>query len=350
MDFFIYPVVRILLYILTVGAAVFFGVSVHRERRRMRNCVLLVLTISFIWESVIVVAGYVYAQDISGQLIIPLMILAVVFAIGMLANGLIVIRKEGFSISHSLSLFVGGAILVVIAAYVGLVSYVAHLESLSYGFYKMPKAFETAFCICMGLAAYLPLMMIGFVLYSVLYQMLPIKKKPNYIVVLGCGLSGDRVTPLLASRLDRGMEFDKKTKSQSVFLVSGGQGSDEVVSEAHAMEQYLLEHGIPQERILKEEKSTTTRENLLFSKKIMEEQKNDYFCVIATNNFHVLRAAIFARNFGVNGEVIGGKTAKYYHPVAAIREHAALIWSYKVLFIVYAMLVIGINVCRYLFF
>ncbi|MDD2980020.1 MAG: YdcF family protein [Hespellia sp.] len=347
MDLFIYPAVRIILYILTLGTAVLFGVSVHRDRRRMRNCVLLVFTIWLVWESVVVAEGYVHGTDIDGLLKIPMIILALIFAIGMIANGLLVITREGFSISHSLSLLVGGAIIVAVAAYMGMVLYVIHLESLNYGFYSVPKLLETSFNLCMGLAVYLPMMMIGFSIYSVIYQKLPIKRKPDYIVVLGCGLIGDRVTPLLASRLNRGIAFDKKANSQSIFLVSGGKGSDEVISEAQAMENYLLEQGIPKERIIKEDKSATTMENLRFSKKIMEERTKNYFCVISTNNFHVLRAAIFARSQGVNGEVIGGKTASYYHPAAAIREHAALILSYRTLFYIYAVAVVLFNVWKY---
>ncbi|MDD4370282.1 MAG: YdcF family protein [Anaerostipes sp.] len=347
MDIFGNQMLRILIYVITVGLAGAFCVSVHRDGRRMLNCVLLVLTFSFIWQSCVLVAGYVYEIDISGMLIVPMMVLAVIFAIGLIANGVLVIVKEGFSIAHSLSLLVGGAIIVAIATYIGMVLYVIHMQDLNYGVYTVPKLFEIIFMICMQLAIYLPLMMIGFVIYSSLYQRLPMKRKPKYIVVLGCGIRGDRVTPLLASRLDKGMEFDKKNGGQSIFIVSGGKGSDEIVSEAQAMKTYLLEHGIQEDRIIKEDNSTTTRENLLFSKKIMEERTKDASCVIVTNNFHVLRAAIFARNLDVNGEVIGGKTANYFRPVAAIREHVALILSYRGLFYIYAAGVLILNIWRY---
>ncbi|MDD3795290.1 MAG: YdcF family protein [Lachnospiraceae bacterium] len=348
MDFFIYPAARMVLYLLTLGTAVLFGLSVYSERRRMRNCVFLVLTLYLIWESITVVAGYVYWTDIDGLMKVPVMVLAFLFAIGMIADGLFVIKKEGFSIAHSLTLLVGGLIIAVGAVYLGLILYTLHMQKLESELYMIPRALEAAFNICMELAAYLPMMMIGFGLYSVIYQRLPIKRKPDYIVVLGCGLSGDRVTPLLASRLDRGLLYDKKMNSHSIFLVSGGKGKDEAVSEAQAMERYLLEKGIPQGRIIKEDKSATTRENLLFSRKIMEERTKDYFCIISTNNFHVLRAAIFARNLGVKGEVIGGKTASYYHPTAAIREYAALILAYKALFFTYAAVVVIFNLWRYL--
>ena len=349
MNFFIYPAARIGLYILTLCTAALFGISVYRDRRRMRNCVFLILTLNLIWQCISVKVAFVQVEDFEGMTAVPRMVLALILAIGLIVNGLLVITREGFSIAHSLSLLVGGAIIVAIAAYVGAVLYVIHLQDLNYGIYSVSKPLEAAFYICMELAAYLPMMMIGFLLYSMLYQKLPIKRNPQFIVILGCGLMGDKVTPLLASRLERGIAYDEKTNRKSFFLVSGGKGNDEVISEAQAMENYLLEKGIQQNRILKEDKSTTTRENLMFSKKIMEDRMKDYFCVIATNNFHVLRAAMLARSQGVNGEVIGGKTANYYRPVAVIREHAALILSYKGLFCVYAAWMVIFNICKYFF-
>ncbi|SDX28711.1 YdcF family protein [Eubacterium barkeri] len=344
MDLFFYPIARIILYLVTIGTIIAFLLSVHHERRRMLNCVLLVSALTLLWECVIVIAGYVYAQDITGHVVIPLIILALLFATGMVINGLVVIKKEGFSIAHSLSLFLGGIIVLCIAAYMGFLFYALHLLEHNHGVDGIPRIVEMIFYTGMALAAYLPMMMIGFLLYAMLYQKLPIKRKPDYIVILGCGLADDQVTPLLASRLDRGMAFDQQTGQQSIFLVSGGKGADEPISEAQAMANYLMEKGIPQERIWKEDQSTTTKENLIFSKKMMEKQNPNYFCVIATNNFHVLRAAIFAKALGINGEVIGGKTASYYHPVAVLREHAALIWAYKKLFMIYGIAVLIVNI------
>ncbi|MDD3184054.1 MAG: YdcF family protein [Anaerostipes sp.] len=116
------------------------------------------------------------------------------------------------------------------------------------------------------------------------------------------------------------IRFVKHSRGKHQFIDEATASADMILVVENGN---LLEQGIPENRILKEDRSTTTRENLIFSKKIMEERTKDYYCVIATNNFHVLRAAIFAKVQGLNGEVIGGKTARYYHPVAVIREHVA---------------------------
>lgn len=69
-------------------------------------------------------------------------------------------------------------------------------------------------------------------------------KKLNYVVVLGAGLIGKKVTPLLASRIDRGIEIYHKNPG-SKLIMSGGQGSDEEIPESHAMAAYAEEHGVP---------------------------------------------------------------------------------------------------------
>ncbi len=114
-----------------------------------------------------------------------------------------------------------------------------------------------------------------------------------------------------------------------MLLTSGGQGPDEQLPEARAMADYLIERGFPADRIVCEEQSRTTEENLAFSKKIMEQTVPDHRCVIVTNNYHVLRAAILARRAGVNGQVVGAPTAAYFWPSATIREFAAVFLSYK---------------------
>lgn len=93
--------------------------------------------------------------------------------------------------------------------------------------------------------------------------------------------------------------------SHPKIIVSGGQGSDELVSEAFAMKKYILSQNIPEEDIIMEDKSTTTYENLKFSKVIMDNTKEKYSCIFVTNNYHVFRASIFARKTGLKAHGSG---------------------------------------------
>ena len=72
-----------------------------------------------------------------------------------------------------------------------------------------------------------------------------------------------------------------------------------------------------------QDKSTTTLENLTFSRQIMLKDKPDYRCTIVTSNYHVLRAALYARRAKVNGQVLGAPTARYFWPNAFLREFVA---------------------------
>jgi uncharacterized SAM-binding protein YcdF (DUF218 family) len=175
-------------------------------------------------------------------------------------------------------------------------------------------------------------------LYSRVYAFLPKPKNCGFILVLGAGLKNQNtVTPLLAKRLDRGIKYYEKNGRKPIFVVSGGKGPDEQVSEACAMKRYLLEKGIPEEKIITEDKSVNTYENMLFSKKIMEEINPNYTCIIATSNYHVLRSVILAKSVGLPAHGIGGKTAWYYLPAAFIREYIAIIFQYKKLLAFYVL-------------
>lgn len=161
--------------------------------------------------------------------------------------------------------------------------------------------------------------------------MLPINKNLNYIIILGSGLIGDKVPTLLKSRLDRGAEIYKKQLEKGnlvKIIVSGGQGPDELVSEASAMKKYLISQNIPDSDILVEDKSTTTFENMLFSK-IIDGRNKKYSCIFVTNNYHVFRASIFARKAKLKADGVGSPTAFYFLPSALIREYIAILVLYK---------------------
>ena len=108
---------------------------------------------------------------------------------------------------------------------------------------------------------------------------------------------------------------------KAIIVVSGGQGPQEDITEALAMERYLISKGTPKERIIKEEESTSTYENLLFSKNILDDIFTDpYKTVVITNNFHIYRATRLAENLGLDATHYHGKTSWYSIPVNYARE------------------------------
>ena len=122
--------------------------------------------------------------------------------------------------------------------------------------------------------------------------------KEDAVIVLGAGIRGDRVTLPLKMRLDKAIEYHYKNPD-AFIVVTGGQGLQETVTEAYAMEKYLVQNGVDNSRILKEEKATSTFENMKYSKEILDNCfTNDYSVVVITNNFHVFRGTTIAKNTG----------------------------------------------------
>ena len=168
--------------------------------------------------------------------------------------------------------------------------------------------------------------LVALLLYSWLYRTLPRKRVYDYIIIHGAGLSGDRPTPLLAGRLDKGIELWRRQDKRGRIVVSGGQGADEVVSEAAAMHAYLVRNGVPAEAILDEDRSTTTMENLRYSRDLIDSlaQGSPYRCVVVTSDFHVFRCVEYAHKLGIAADGVGSKTSGWYWPTAFIREFVAI--------------------------
>lgn len=120
-------------------------------------------------------------------------------------------------------------------------------------------------------------------------------KKVDYVIVLGAQVRGEKVTKSLAKRLDKAYEYLIRYEDAKV-VCSGGQGTGEDITEALAMKRYLMERGIEEDRIIMEDKSASTYENLKYSLDIIGDSNAKV--AIVTNNFHVYRALHLAKYVG----------------------------------------------------
>lgn len=132
----------------------------------------------------------------------------------------------------------------------------------------------------------------------------------DFIVVHGAKIFGTEPSPLLASRVDAAYELWRRQGERGAIVVSGGQGPDEVVTEADAMKRYLLRRGVPTAAIVEEDRSTTTLENVLCSQAIMDEHAGGkpYRAALASSEFHVFRCAVLAQRAGLDFEVVAAPT------------------------------------------
>ncbi|WPX07830.1 YdcF family protein [Anaerocellum danielii] len=149
-------------------------------------------------------------------------------------------------------------------------------------------------------------------------------KKSNCIIVLGCAVYGDFPSPFFQERLDRAFELYKNGYAKYI-IVCGAKGRGENISEAEAGKRYLVEKGVLPELILKEEKSFSTYENLLYSKKIMKK-KGFKSAIIVSNMFHLERAHLIAKKLKINASFSGVYVKQYLHEeyYGFVRESVAL--------------------------
>lgn len=146
------------------------------------------------------------------------------------------------------------------------------------------------------------------------------------VIVLGCGLRGERVSVGLAKRLGKAAEYHEKNP-EAMIIVSGGQGPQEDISEALAMKRYLVDKGIPEGKIIMEDKSTSTITNFRNSRAIMEDKGMDLSSVVfVTNAYHVYRGAYYAKAEGfVDIAHLGTDIIWYTVPMNYMREMMAVV-------------------------
>ncbi|MBS9803362.1 YdcF family protein [Bacillus cereus] len=140
-----------------------------------------------------------------------------------------------------------------------------------------------------------------------------------YVLILGAKLFGDRPSLSLQNRLDVALEY-LFSHPEAKVIVSGGQGEDEDIPEAHSMRNYLMVHGIDESRILIEDQSTNTYENLKFSMDLY----NVEHAVVVSNTYHLYRTKIIAKRLGMKMEALAAETPMRSKRKMYVREYAAI--------------------------
>lgn len=313
----------LVVYALFFSPAVILGIlftrSFLREPRQFRNAIYLLATILWLVLLLILRFSQMWTVYVIAALFALFPIVTCTF---LVINGIIVIRREGLSLTSLLPM---GLALFILLMY--CVPMYASQDEFLLG--------VTALFFFEGL--WFSFTFVALLMYSWLYRILPKNRRYDYIIIHGAGLDGEKPTPLLAGRIDRALELWNRQGCRGKFVASGGQGDDEVVSEAQAMYDYLVEHGVSQEAILMEDRSRTTLENLKYSQALINADAQYQECSVAmvTSDFHVFRCAEYAHNLGIRADGVGSHTGGWYWPTAFIREFAAItkahFWPYLVI-------------------
>lgn len=144
------------------------------------------------------------------------------------------------------------------------------------------------------------------------------------VVVLGCKVNGTTPSLMLTRRLEAAQAYLEKNPDAKC-IVSGGQGPDEGVSEAQAMQTWLTAHGIDAQRIYMEDESTNTEENMAFSKRIMQQNGLSEQVAIVTDGFHQLRASLIAQDQYITPYSVPADTPWFTFSAYYVRELYALV-------------------------
>lgn len=306
-----------ILWALTIAAVL------HRPQRYL-NCVLLLGSLLVTWVMFISMLDNNQEVFLMASILILVLFLFLVPVL-LIINGIQMIRKESFSLAHILSLALG------VFVGIGEIATVAYVLDIS-SYMQLQKASYWILFVSFTVF-YFSFLILSFVMYTVFIQIMPHRMNFDYVIIHGCGLlDGERMTKLLSNRVDKAIRIYNKCKVKPMIIPSGGKGPDEKISEAQAMKNYLLEHGIPEEHIIMEDGSATTKENLINSKAIIESREGGKKTALVSSNYHIYRCLRLARETGLKCTGIGADVAFYYWPSALIREFIAVFLTPKFLF------------------
>jgi uncharacterized SAM-binding protein YcdF (DUF218 family) len=176
--------------------------------------------------------------------------------------------------------------------------------------------------LLVGVFVALGLIYIGILQFKISqYSNMETPKNADYLIVLGARVKGTVPSLAFASRINAAADYLKKNQD-TLVIASGGKGSGEEISEAESIKSELKKQGISENRIILEDQSTDTYENINFSKKLIP--KGAKLGLVVTNNFHLYRAVSIARDYGLQVQGLPAETPWIAVVKSYSREYLAI--------------------------
>lgn len=322
---------NVFVYLLVIMFAIYM-ISYQRSKWRIRNGFFIDCLLGLAICELLIVLG---SNDnwilylISVFIILVILFIAIfgiyILLAFLLISSIRVLRRESHSLANMLTLVLSVIMIIQMGAYILFPKFMMGKQ----GIMIMLFVYAVEFIFIVSITSFLTI-----AFFVLLHRP---NKSVDYIIVLGSGLlNGNRVSPLLAGRINCGIKQYQKQleKGKNVKIIfSGGQGADELIAEGEAMKLYALSKGVTETDIMVEDQSKNTSENMRYSKQIMdtdwkEQHVGDkkYRCCFVTNGYHVFRAGIFAEKEGLKNAIgLGSRTAGYFLPNALLREYIAII-------------------------
>ena len=298
---------------------IFFAAVMIKEPRSLLSGISLLL---FLFMSALfaLLLLFMYSSELvslpGATLILSLLAIFLIAAIAFfpvcligffLIEGIKNIRHEGFRLSNLLSLGFGIFLILYLFGFPLVVGFSNN------GFFTF---------LYFGVSAVCGFFLVDMTIYCIsafLNTIHPVKRTNiDEIIVLGSGILGTTITPLLKARVDRGIKLLNDQKDARLIL-SGGQGPGEDIPESQAMAEYAISQGVDPSLLVLEQKSKNTDENLRYSRKLFREDSKNI--AVVTTRYHVFRALVLARRQNLKCKGYGSATKWYFALNATIREY-----------------------------
>ena len=300
---------------------------------------IIVFLLNFLLINVVSIFNYNGIYETINRIINSMSIISLIlFPIAFITFLLVTIsniqlsRKEGKSFKNLLGVFLG--IFICVLTLLPDFTYKLLLKIQIVDIYNLnsfgPYIYIFIETLVYLIISYLECILLGTIIIGIKSVKKKIDYNKDYIIILGCQIKKDgSLTPLLKGRVDKAIEFRNKQLKENnkdlIFITSGGKGNDEIISEAQAMKNYLVENGINEKNILIDDKSRNTYENIKYSYKLINNNKSNI--VFCTTNYHVFRTGLIATMQNIKIEGIGSKTKTYFWINAFIREFVGTLFS-----------------------
>lgn len=307
--------------VLALAVALLYWWSVRREPRRLRLGVYLVAVPWLLLAAAANLDSLALPQRCHWSLVVlaPLPLSVLGLAGLVIVDGVTLLSRDGRNLRHLRTLLLGLALLALPA-----------IGTLLAQTAQTAQTAQAAHGLLIGLAAvaflvsfYLGVAFLTFLAYALSYARATPRSDPSAVVVLGSTLVHDRVPPLLAGRLERGIgEWQRQVAlgHRPLLVPTGGPGAHQHRAEGAAMADYLVEHGIPATDVVAETAARTTEENLALSQQVVIARGRQGHLTVVTSSYHVARTSLLTRRLGLDADVIGSRTDGYFVRRALLRE------------------------------
>lgn len=335
--------------VFTVISVLWFSVQFKRERRTLWIGVPFLLSLGSVFGLIMVtlinfensLIGYFFLMSFIVLFALFALTVGLVLPVAMviilILSGIRLIRREGLTFSHVLSFAAGILYFLYLVIWPNANDWFAN------------DIYAFFYSIASFLLAYTLLVFYLFTLSSWINLWKIYRKTYDFIIVLGSGLiGGDRVSPLLAGRIEKALALHQE-HPESKIIFSGGQGKDEKLPEAAAMAEYAKEKGLPEENSMIEDQSKNTNQNIQFSKRLIEKlgKEASSNVLVVTNRYHLFRALLTAKEEGLKCDGRGSKTKLYFSLNAFLREYIAFIFYWKRTYLIGLMVGFSLIIFRY---